>query len=98
MVIDEIKGKLIDTGEQYLSLNDRDQRVVYKIARDHWKRSLNFSFSKLFCPKMAVMTAVSKSERIPGTQRIPREFPENSGDREFRREFPQRIPGTPYLI
>ncbi len=60
MVIDDIKGKLIDTGAPYLSLNDRGQRVVYKIARDQWNRSLNFSISKLLCPEVAIMTAVRK--------------------------------------
>ncbi len=68
MVIDDIKGKLIDTGAPYLSLNDRDQRVVYKIARDQWNRSLNFSISKLLCPEVAIMTAVRKS----GQEILPR--------------------------
>lgn len=63
MILDEIKKKLRDASEQAVELNKADRRAVYKTARDHWKRTLNFSISKLLCPKIAITTAVRELER-----------------------------------
>lgn len=68
MILDEIKAKLRDAGKQAIELNAANRHAVYKTARDQWNRSLNFSLSKLLCPKIAIMTAVRKS----GQEILPR--------------------------